>query len=336
VRLSDAPPPIDSSSAVSYAFSALPTKLWKKYQYAEKFVRLVKMKTPKVTYYSDRTKFSLMENDPADFEAVFYDGSKISLSSNTYKLIDSNGTNIKFNDDESSKVLSTPQLDLFQHAKECHSHCKELENAVEKLSTLNSLDEGRTAASYFPLIIGRRPSTSTVTSANEKPSKPPEIKGYVRDVKNATVSSPSAPVSVSVMSYDGTLLSDIKQTTPLRATKMSQPALPSRPKGPVRASSTSSLDRISEEKKTVDGGRSISVKECFMQGVGWASQLKSGEIQIQYNDGSQMKFHPTLLVVHHTNATGETNRYSKTDALPSHVKTKLAQLPNAIEELSEK
>ena len=49
VLLSDAPPPIDSSSAVSYAFSALPTKLWKKYQYAEKFVRLVKMKTPKVS-----------------------------------------------------------------------------------------------------------------------------------------------------------------------------------------------------------------------------------------------------------------------------------------------
>ena len=94
----------------------------------------------------------------------------------------------------------------------------------------------------------------------------------LRDVKNATVSSPSAPVSVSVMSYDGTLLSDIKQTTPLRTSKISQPALPSRPKGPVRASSTSSLDRISEEKKAGDGG-SVSVKECFMQGVGWASQV---------------------------------------------------------------
>ena len=48
VLLGDAPPSVTSSNAVSYAFSALPTKLWKKYQYAEKFVRLVKMKTPKV------------------------------------------------------------------------------------------------------------------------------------------------------------------------------------------------------------------------------------------------------------------------------------------------
>ena len=48
VELSDTPPALQSSTAVSYAFSALPTKLWKKYRYAEKFVRLVKMKTPKV------------------------------------------------------------------------------------------------------------------------------------------------------------------------------------------------------------------------------------------------------------------------------------------------
>lgn len=35
-------------TAISYAFSVLPQKYWKKYQYADKFVRLVKMKTPKV------------------------------------------------------------------------------------------------------------------------------------------------------------------------------------------------------------------------------------------------------------------------------------------------
>lgn len=37
-------------SAVSYAFSGLPQRLWKKYQYADKFVRLVRMKSPKVSY----------------------------------------------------------------------------------------------------------------------------------------------------------------------------------------------------------------------------------------------------------------------------------------------
>ncbi len=43
-----ASPSVTPSSAVSYAFSGLPQRLWKKYQYADKFVRLVRMKTPKV------------------------------------------------------------------------------------------------------------------------------------------------------------------------------------------------------------------------------------------------------------------------------------------------
>lgn len=47
IPLQETPPDI-SHSAICYAFSGLPTKLWKKYQYADKFVRLVKMKTPKV------------------------------------------------------------------------------------------------------------------------------------------------------------------------------------------------------------------------------------------------------------------------------------------------
>ena len=47
VPLQESPVPI-SPSSVSHAFSALPPKFWKKYQYADKFVRLVKMKTPKV------------------------------------------------------------------------------------------------------------------------------------------------------------------------------------------------------------------------------------------------------------------------------------------------
>lgn len=50
-------------------------KYWKKYQYASKFVQLVKSKTPKVTLYTKYAKVMLMENSPnADLEACFYDG----------------------------------------------------------------------------------------------------------------------------------------------------------------------------------------------------------------------------------------------------------------------
>ena len=50
-------------------------KYWKKYQYASKFVQLVKSKTPKVTLYTKYAKVMLMENFPnADLEVCFYDG----------------------------------------------------------------------------------------------------------------------------------------------------------------------------------------------------------------------------------------------------------------------
>lgn len=55
------------------AFTA--EKYWKKYQYATKFVQLVKSKTPKVTLFTKFAKCMLMENTPnADLEVCFYDG----------------------------------------------------------------------------------------------------------------------------------------------------------------------------------------------------------------------------------------------------------------------
>ena len=48
VPLEDSPIAVPQS-AICHAFGGLPTKLWLKYKYADKFVRLVKMKTPKVT-----------------------------------------------------------------------------------------------------------------------------------------------------------------------------------------------------------------------------------------------------------------------------------------------
>lgn len=50
-------------------------KYWRKYQYASRFVHLVRSKSPKITYFSRYAKCILMENSPdADFEVWFYDG----------------------------------------------------------------------------------------------------------------------------------------------------------------------------------------------------------------------------------------------------------------------
>lgn len=50
-------------------------KYWRKYQYASRFVQLVRSKSPKITYFTRYAKCVLMENSPgADFEVWFYNG----------------------------------------------------------------------------------------------------------------------------------------------------------------------------------------------------------------------------------------------------------------------
>lgn len=71
----DAPPSPPQDHITVYTYHNLPGKYWKKYQYAAKFVQLVRSKTPKVTLYTKEAKCMLMENFPgADFEACFYEG----------------------------------------------------------------------------------------------------------------------------------------------------------------------------------------------------------------------------------------------------------------------
>ena len=137
-----------------------------------------------------------MIRNPLSTSNLLSTGSKIGMSADTYKLIDSDGTNIRFKEGEGRHVLSESQLDMLRHAKQCHDHCRELESTVEKLHAMRceNKDCGNIQPGYFPLIIGRRPSTATTTSPSSaslsgssnvvnKPTtnaKPPEIKGYVR------------------------------------------------------------------------------------------------------------------------------------------------------------
>lgn len=322
VPLQDTPVPLPASATV-YTHDSLPRKLWKKYQYAEKFVRLVKMKTPKITFYSSRAKCSLMENKPSNFEVNFYSGSRVSIAETECKIVSKDGHTFKVNEQESESELNNPEKDLLVHSRTCLKHCQLLEHAVEQLE--KSLEGSGT---YFPLIVGRRPTLKKDEGGDKKI---PDLKSMSTMTSQVTSPHATGPTSVSVMSYDGTLFSDYKQTSPLRNSKITS-ALPNRPKGPiVRASSTSSLDRISENKNE----SSESVKSAFIDGAGWASQLKGGEIHMQFNDGAQMKFHPTLLVVQYTEKDGQTSRYSKTDSLPIEVKTRLCQLPAIIQKLAQ-
>ena len=87
-----APPPIPSSGADSFhSYHSLPSKYHKKYQYAARFVNLVKASTPKITLYTSQAKCYLMENDAADFEAYFYSGTKVTVVNQVIKISESSG-----------------------------------------------------------------------------------------------------------------------------------------------------------------------------------------------------------------------------------------------------
>ena len=75
-EISTGPPALPQNGKVKcYNFGDLPQKYRKRYDYAAKFVRIVRSKTPKVTLYTEQAKCMLMENSPsADFEVNFYNG----------------------------------------------------------------------------------------------------------------------------------------------------------------------------------------------------------------------------------------------------------------------
>ena len=90
--LGSAPPPIPGTGADSFhSYATLPTKYHKKYQYAARFVNLVKASTPKITLYTSQAKCYLMENDGGDFEAYFYSGTKVTVADGKITIKDQEG-----------------------------------------------------------------------------------------------------------------------------------------------------------------------------------------------------------------------------------------------------
>lgn len=145
---STVPPPLPALGTDQiFSFESLPEKHWKKYSYAAKFVDLVRAKTPKVTYYTEKAKCLLMEN-LTDFEACFHEGGKVTQSlSEGITLIDASGSRINLKSiNECSDLSATFEL-MWNHAQEVRNHCLLLEHTLAQLPGEN-----------FPIIIGRRPN----------------------------------------------------------------------------------------------------------------------------------------------------------------------------------
>lgn len=160
-KIQDCPPDLPASGADAiYSYENLPSKHWKKYIYAFRFVQMVRGKTPKVTYYSSQAKCQLMET-LEDFEVAFYDGTKIIQSSNgQMKVTDEDGRQLDL-----SRL--TDQRDAMYgmntHFQQCFEHCRNLERLLRDL---------RTEGECFPIIVGRRPAIASMVGSNSNVMTP--------------------------------------------------------------------------------------------------------------------------------------------------------------------
>ncbi|XP_028251400.1 serine/threonine-protein kinase PLK4 isoform X2 [Parambassis ranga] len=272
-------PPAPPEDILICSYEDLPEKYWKKYQYASKFVQLVKSKTPKVTLYTKYAKVMLMENSPsADLEVCFYDGAKTHKTSELVRVVEKSGKSYTVKGEVGLSGLSPESRQYVELSDEGHSMCLSLEAAItaeEQRSTKN--------VPFFPITIGRRPASSDSPSLPSQPAP------------SDTASPPKPPqIAPSMISYDG---SDF---TTASLTKKSSP---------VRQDLVQSTGKV--------------VKSIFVPNVGWASQLTSGEVWVQFNDGSQLVVQAGVSCITYTSPEGRITRYKENEKLPEHVKEKL-------------
>uniref|UniRef100_H3DJ05 Serine/threonine-protein kinase PLK4 n=1 Tax=Tetraodon nigroviridis TaxID=99883 RepID=H3DJ05_TETNG len=272
----DCPPALPEDILIC-SYEDLPEKYWKKYQYASKFVQLVKSKTPKVTLYTRYAKVMLMENAPdADLEVCFYDGAKTHKTSELVRVVEKSGKSYTVKGEVGLSGLSPESRLYVELSDEGHGMCLALEAAIaaeEQRSTRN--------VPFFPITIGRRPAIPSSPSPPTH-SLPPE-----------TASPPQAPqITPSMISYDG--CSDFTTAS------------------------------VSQKGSPVLRSTGKVIKSIFVPNVGWASQqLTSGEVWVQFNDGSQLVVQAGVSCITYTSPDGRITKYKENEKLPEHVKEKL-------------
>ncbi|KAJ7326970.1 hypothetical protein JRQ81_016729 [Phrynocephalus forsythii] len=292
IPLNDRPPPPPEDLNV-YTFDNLPEKYWKKYQYAAKFVQLVRSKTPKVTFYTKYAKCMLMENSPpADVEICFYDGAKIHKTAGVIRVIEKSGKiyTIKENEMELERDIQI----YVDHANEGHRICLALESAI-------LAEERSENVPFFPIIVGR------------KPGNPESPKALV----TAALEDRSVFVHAAMVKSDTGSKSELASEAPSN----SRPLLSY--EGPAFTADTAESKCSSGLPKECATSSPQLVKSVFVKNVGWASQLTSGAVWVQFNDGSQLLAQAGISSITYTSPAGDTVRYGENEKLPEYIKEKL-------------
>ncbi|XP_026959473.1 serine/threonine-protein kinase PLK4 isoform X1 [Sagmatias obliquidens] len=301
--LADRPPsPTDNISR--YSFDNLPEKYWRKYQYASRFVQLVRSKSPKITYFTRYAKCVLMENSPgADFEVWFYDGAKIHKTEDLIQVIEKTGKSYTLKGESEVNSLKEEIKMYMNHANEGHRICLALESIISEEEKKSG------SAPFFPIIVGRKPSsTSSPKALTPPPSVDPnypmrETPSLNRMIINSAASPKQAPIlNPSMVTNEGLGLAGAASGT---------------------NSSPSSLKDCLPKSAQL-------FKSVFVKNVGWATQLTSGAVWVQFNDGSQLVVQAGVSSISYTSPDGQTTRYGENEKLPEYIRQKLQCLSSIL------
>ncbi|XP_007952026.1 serine/threonine-protein kinase PLK4 [Orycteropus afer afer] len=300
--LADRPPsPTDNISR--YSFDNLPEKYWKKYQYASRFVQLVRSKSPKITYFTKYAKCILMENSPgADFEVWFYDGAKIHKTEDFIQMIEKNGKSYTLKGESEVNSLKEEVKVYMDHANESHRICLALETVISE-------EEKKSGSTpFFPIIIGRKPSS---TSSPKSLSPPPMDPNYlVRDT-----------LSLNTMIMNN--------ATSLKHAPILNPSMVTSEELGLTATASRANISSSSLKDCLPKSAQL-LKSVFVKNVGWATQLTSGAVWVQFNDGSQLVVQAGVSSISYISPNGQTTRYGENEKLPEYIKQKLQCLSSIL------
>ncbi|CAI9734144.1 serine/threonine-protein kinase PLK4-like isoform X2 [Octopus vulgaris] len=325
-------PPPHSANVIKKTFhlQSLPEKYLKKYQYASKFVNLVRSKTPKVTLYTTKAKCMLMENYPEpDFEVDFYDGAKFTISSSGIRIIENNGTSLLLESGETGQCFSSETQKLLAYVKDCRQRCIELEQVISTVEL-----SCKTVDNLFPIIIGRKPN---VLVANAKTDDHDIVKS-AKDSTGPTIVPSEHPTDVEG-SLDGTYANSPLITTQNstcnsslhRKSSFNRPASPSVTTDLTSSASSNHSSCNNSSHSNTHSNR--IVRQIFVPNVGWSFQYMNGEIWIKFNDGTQLGVKPSGQTFKYVDVDCKMAKYQKTDVLPGFVKKKLETVPFVVKSL---
>nr|XP_053642511.1 serine/threonine-protein kinase PLK4-like [Cherax quadricarinatus] len=274
------------------------------------FVKLLKSKTTKITYYTDQAKFFLMENSPdPDFVATFYHGTKLTKSGNNLVIKCPTGASHSVSLTPEHKLLPDNLEPLYLHFKQVHDHCLYLERVLSEVKDKTKMD-------CFPVILGRKPvSTSSPSESTCGKLHPTSDKENFSPTSIQSYRSPRN-ILTQLGSFEDSLAS--YQVLGNSAPRVRVPHTPH--------TYSNLLVNTCEVKHPVS--------RVYVQNIGWASRGRNGVVCVEYLDGTQVEVSSNSPKVIFTDASGVATTFEVKDKLPLALQNKLSHMSAVLNSLT--